>query len=539
MIEGDLIRRYLDDRLSADEFAEFNERLCSDEDFRRHYVRLADMEACLYDECCELPPNSITAKNSRASQWRTLAILCSAVVACVLMLFARNLFLPGPPVEMPIGQTDPEPPAQTDVIKDPFAMDQGPAVVHPDAAVIVIAEAEDNPELITGRRLKPGIVTLKTGYTQLEFMSGAVVGLLGPGQLRIESKDAATLLSGQVTAHVPDRARGFVLNAPGAAIVDLGTEFGVRINDTGTSEVAVLNGEVELSLLGDDGNTLVSQRVNDLRTVRVDSELKVLTEMPRSSEETPRIRPSAEIPLPISDEYVNAIHEGEPLIYWRFEEADGGTIRNEVGDRWSAVLQASDTASDSIRVANGHVSFIRSDSSRFLSLSEGIAGLNEGPFSIEFWMRPDDLAHATAVGIYPESDTNASLHLNVIEIVTDTFMIHEPGALRFLHRSPPERNYEFGKNVFSAGVCVPHQWQHVVAVKNSDSLELYYNGQLAQRVQSSEMHGGGTFQLLLGELRTTVTDRQYSGALDEFAVYRRSLTPAEAARHYALGTGRK
>jgi ferric-dicitrate binding protein FerR (iron transport regulator) len=46
--------------------------------------------------------------------------------------------------------------------------------------------------------------------------------------------------------HVPSHARGFKLTTPDAQVVDLGTEFGLKVSDAGKAEVHVFDGEVEV-----------------------------------------------------------------------------------------------------------------------------------------------------------------------------------------------------------------------------------------------------------------------------------------------------
>jgi hypothetical protein len=46
--------------------------------------------------------------------------------------------------------------------------------------------------------------------------------------------------------HVPPHARGFKLMTPDADVVDLGTEFGLKVSEAGASEVHVFDGEVEV-----------------------------------------------------------------------------------------------------------------------------------------------------------------------------------------------------------------------------------------------------------------------------------------------------
>ena len=57
----------------------------------------------------------------------------------------------------------------------------------------------------------------------------------------------ATCELGSVHAYVPTPARGFTITAPDFTVVDLGTEFGLRVNPSGISEVHVFTGEVTVA----------------------------------------------------------------------------------------------------------------------------------------------------------------------------------------------------------------------------------------------------------------------------------------------------
>ncbi|TWT84874.1 FecR protein [Planctomycetes bacterium CA13] len=410
------------------------------------------------------------------------------------------------------------------------------AAWDPDVAVVVRIDGTVSSWMAVGHRLKPGRIVLGNGSVQLEFMSGAVLAFAGPGELDIHSKDAATLISGSVSAHVPERARGFVLNAPDAAIVDLGTEFNVNVDPNGVSEVEVTSGEVELSLLGNDGNTLTSQRLHESTRMRVDGFDRSLVLLDSGGSATSKIVAFDDSRLPVTDQYVDEIVRAEPILYCRFEGSRDALIPNHMSDRLALRADPPESFHNSIRLSSGHVQFIRTEASRSLVIDGVIEDLNEGPYSIEFWMKPDDLQHATCLGVFPESRTDAGSFINVIEIVTDTFMIHDPGAIRFLHRSPPGELFGQGTNAFTPGICVPGQWHHVVAVKTNHAMEIHVNGQLVRQVELKEdkRHGPGHFYVVLGQLRDDWHRRQFSGALDELAIYKRALTVSEVAQHFEI-----
>ena len=518
----DLIFRPLDNQLSEAEFVLLDEKLRRDAAFRERFVRMADLDAGLYDELSEAA-STIAAVRSVPKNAAMRPIVVWGVLAAVMVLIvtpwvsilkrdsAVEVADSGPSSNLTPARTNNPALSQTGAgdsasPKIEFIVDE--LLNAKVAAILVQAEGEHNGQFVPGYRFRSGILNLKEGYVHLEFVCGAIVGLTGPAELRIEFKDAATIVAGQVVAHVPDRAKGFVLNAPSAAIVDLGTDFGVRIGESGDAEVEVHKGEVELSLLRDDGSTLLSERINQSKAVRVDRSLHKLTETNQASEPYPSLRLLDDKPLLIPDEYVKSVLDGQPLIYWRFEGADQRRFSNEVGDRLSATVHAVDQSSESIHIADGHARFSRSTSPRFLSVDDEIPGLNEHAYSIEFWMKPDDLTHSTCIGIQPLAQPAPEVHLNVIEIATETFLIHEPGAIRFLHRNPPDKLAELGTNVFSQGVGIPHQWQYIVAVKTLDSIELYFSGQLARRVNVADANGSGDYRTLVGQLKRGPTERE-------------------------------
>ena len=93
--------------------------------------------------------------------------------------------------------------------------------------------------------LPPGLLRLKSGVAEIEFFQGARLCVEGPAEIRLISAGAAFCQYGKFSAHVPPPARGFRLSTPKGDIVDLGTDFGLDLNDK-SPEVHVFKGEVEL-----------------------------------------------------------------------------------------------------------------------------------------------------------------------------------------------------------------------------------------------------------------------------------------------------
>jgi len=110
--------------------------------------------------------------------------------------------------------------------------------------VDVTWQPSEKPFMV-GDALPVGVVGLESGVAQIEFFCGATVILEGPSRLVLESSTVARLQSGRLRAQVPPAARGFQIHAEELKVVDLGTEFGVAVNE-GEADVQVFDGEVEL-----------------------------------------------------------------------------------------------------------------------------------------------------------------------------------------------------------------------------------------------------------------------------------------------------
>ncbi len=123
------------------------------------------------------------------------------------------------------------------------AKDGGCAVL---VEAVGVEWAKGSPQWQAGMAVPAGAFKLDQGLVRLEFYSGASVTLEGKSELEIISVNEARCRSGQMRIHVPTHARGFKILTPDADVIDLGTEFGLKVSDSGKSEVHVFDGEVEV-----------------------------------------------------------------------------------------------------------------------------------------------------------------------------------------------------------------------------------------------------------------------------------------------------
>lgn len=96
-------------------------------------------------------------------------------------------------------------------------------------------------------RLMPGEhICIDSGRVEILFDTGVELVVTGRADAVIESGMRVVGKLGKFSARVSERGRGFTLETPAMDVIDLGTEFGVEIDATGGTKVAVFQGEVDL-----------------------------------------------------------------------------------------------------------------------------------------------------------------------------------------------------------------------------------------------------------------------------------------------------
>ena len=98
-----------------------------------------------------------------------------------------------------------------------------------------------------------------------------------------------------------------------------------------------------------------------------------------------------------------------------------------------------------------------------------------------------------------------------------------------------------GEEVFlpSATLISTGIWYHVAAVRGSNFMQLYVNGQLETQTNVSFAQDYGTKPLYFGTSGDPGWDGKLKGRLDEVSLYNRALSASEVAALYAAGTAGK
>ncbi len=119
-------------------------------------------------------------------------------------------------------------------------------------AELAVLEAEgatwsDGRTIKAGERIERAKLDLASGRLRFSTSAGALVSVTAPARLEVVNAMRLRVLTGHVTADVPERAHGFTIETADARVVDLGTRFGVEAGADGRTSVVVFEGKVDVA----------------------------------------------------------------------------------------------------------------------------------------------------------------------------------------------------------------------------------------------------------------------------------------------------
>lgn len=378
-----------------------------------------------------------------------------------------------------------------------------------------------------GQKLFDEEIILEAGQLTLTYNHGAEVKIEGPAHYTLKSLELAEVKYGQLAAKVPEAAQGFTIEAPKAAIVDLGTEFALNVTKEGKSQVYVYEGEVVSSLLDENGTTLLNANLYDDDGIEIDSKSETVSDL-SGSEDFIRVEEKTGRELVVTSKYIEAVKKHSPIAYWRFESSNQGVVKNEISEDFHGKLtKQARTYNNKFTVEKGKVG-------GFL-VEQPIYGINKKNYSFELWLnakeRASDMSLVSLMNPKPVSKKDGYLHLVYTQLMSNNKRLRcKPFDFRFSHRYPATRNV--GKNIFAGESYIPGKWYHLVCVRNDNSFSLYLNGELKQTISEPLNKDELGYTFFMGKIDPLRTMRQFIGQIDEVALYKKALSQDEILEHY-------
>jgi hypothetical protein len=478
----------------------------------------------------------------RPRSWAAPAAAAALLLLVAGGLVARAWSWPWPwQRPRPVATRPASDPANPPPASDVRPVDGLALVVKLDA---VLWGPSGRPRPAEGTVLCPGRFRLDAGRVMLSFFSGVTLTVEGPADFDLVAGDRVFCRRGRLRARVPEGAEGFVVASPGSAVVDLGTEFGLNVEDGGKSRIMVFEGTAEAALLDAQGAPWRTQPVARDRSFAIDVRAGRIEETAAEPASFVPAPASAAPPLALDPGYAAAVLGSRPRSYWRFEALSDGAFPNEVAG--GPPLRAHGPVALDAGAGNGCVLFGPGAPEQYLD-TEGPWELARDPgHAVEFWFLPEGFRHATLVGLYPPVELIPPgryryPHTLLAETTArERQSLNKPASVRFLHRSVLTTTA--GDNTFSEDVYVPRRWHHVVAQKAGDRMELYVDGTPGRSVPLDPDHPTRSCYLVVGRRTPDAGDpkdvRPFVGRLDELALYDRPLAAEEVRRHFRLAAPR-
>lgn len=241
----ELCEAAIENRADAGQLERLEKLVLEQPEARRYYVESVYQHLDLMGRTsCDMP-ETLPAMKSRFWQNRLpLQLLGAAAVLSVLAAawLVFSLSSPSPSVQNELTAKKESPPLEIEQ-----TIPEEPEHVGPFARVReIIKSCQWENDFPNGKRIGKEELHLTRGIAQLCFDNGVVVTMEAPVRLSVLSPDRCFLHSGKVVARVSPEGTGFVIDTPKAMVEDLGTEFGVQVQEGREAEVRVFSGRVDV-----------------------------------------------------------------------------------------------------------------------------------------------------------------------------------------------------------------------------------------------------------------------------------------------------
>ena len=502
-IDADLeaiLNRLADGMATAEDEQRLGELLHTSPEARRAYREFMALHSALHWDYVaavspELsPPATVLAPPSRA---RWMAAFFAGAMLATTAAVAVVVFWPNHP-------TDPEKPAVS-AKSAALLVDQVGAEFAPGRA----------PD---GERLGPGEYELIKGIVHLRFAQGADMILAGPARFTVTDAQHIRLFTGSARVIAPSTAKGFTVATRAADYIDLGTEFGLRVDpDSGASDLYVFDGQVNIA---DSKSGKVLSEVFEGKSSRsVNGAIEAAPKLQATDFPTP-----GAIGFKRWEQYEQEMRKNPGLLaFFPFRRgADASLLVNGLGEEG---------------MTNGRIVGAR-----------WVSGRWPGHGALLF-DRDTDFVQLNIPGEHQELTMAAWLKVDRLDFELNAILNsdgYKPGGVHF---QLTRRGFPRGglilegsfKDKVVGGEAPLGTWVHVASVLSTRtrSQQIYINGILARerQWQKDEVIRPGSCRLgnWLPETKDRIANRAFRGRIDELALWSRALPENELKRFVEAG----
>lgn len=124
---------------------------------------------------------------------------------------------------------------------------------------------------VVGQALNAGRLALQGGALECTLRNGVVILMEGPGEIELRDEQRAFLHAGSAVVRVPRGMSGFRLDTATTEVLDLGTEFAVKVGTGFVTDVQVFDGAVIASSRHDADGSWFPMRLESGEAARFSS----------------------------------------------------------------------------------------------------------------------------------------------------------------------------------------------------------------------------------------------------------------------------
>ncbi|HRI13788.1 MAG TPA: FecR domain-containing protein [Verrucomicrobiota bacterium] len=385
-----------------------------------------------------------------------------------------------------------------------------------------------------GAPLEPGRLKLDSGLAQIVFYNGARVVIEGPAELQLVSSSEAICVQGKLTAEAPPQARGFRIVAPRLDVTDLGTAFGLKVNDD-RSELHVFEGHVEFR--SDAGSAAQDLREGKGAVVEGAAAPKLIEADPKAFAELFDLQAkSVAAEARRYDQWRESIRklQRDPSLWVHFDFEHGGAPAWRLPNSGTLRAAAPEAAIVGCEWREGR--WATKPALEFRGISDRVRLKVPGELrsvTLATWVRVQGLDRTINSLFMSEGFLPGTLHWVIRnDGALGLTAFGEKGGYQILASPPVLTIDQFGI------------WTHLAVVLDGRARQVthFLNG---QPVSSHPLRMAPPFRIGTAELGNwnahgdpgddPLLIRNFSGAMDEFCLFNRALTPGEISSLYADG----
>ncbi len=361
---------------------------------------------------------------------------------------------------------------------------------------------------------------LISGLAEIMLHDGTKITLEGPSEISFESTSRIYLGYGKLVADVAVETEGFTVYTPGATIVDLGTEFGVHVDDNQTSHLVVFEGSVTIQPHENESRERFTVTKGEMMVVELDSPM-----VEKDMGTHHYVRNISQKPVKVQGVDCHNITKPQFRLI-----QPAKTIQDNPGLNYNGVDLVSNVPDVKENTGQYSMKFDRvNDHVRIKPKNHPLFHRDHSELTYTLWVNFTELSPQTI--LFAPYDLNESGG-DGVEALFEVYLDDVADGKFVLGCTYYIENEKYK----DAMVCVTgdvniskNQWYHLSLTMKHSTLRLYLDGQLiAESVNSNEQSTNGVDEIVLGNFNNahavSMEDRKTGFIINDFAIYTRTLS---------------